>query len=83
VEIMHGDADDVVPVGNSQLFIAQLIEARPAGGEPQCLLHNLPGGDHRVSSPQALQLMLQLIVRMMKDESTMCSDASIPGSHIA
>lgn len=66
VEIMHGDADDCIPLSTSQLFVERLLHAQQTATTERCHLHVLPQGDHRLSSPQALELMCQLIAKVIE-----------------
>jgi pimeloyl-ACP methyl ester carboxylesterase len=48
VYVLHGDADDVVPVEDVRMLAAVL---------PACILQAVPGGDHRLSRPADLELL--------------------------
>lgn len=50
VHILHGDADEIVPLAVSEQFLAQL--SPPSGGPPP-VFTRVPGGDHRLSGAEA------------------------------
>ncbi len=57
--IIHGEADEVVPVAHARQIFA-------AAGSPKELIIN-PGGDHRVSSPEHQQQLIGACRRWFKD----------------
>ncbi len=56
VRIIHGDADDSVPVDTSRRLVTRL---------PNATLHEVPGGDHRLSDH--IPLLLSELARTMAD----------------
>jgi acetyl esterase/lipase len=63
--IMHGDQDNLVPIGQSELLLAALKEASvPA------TLHTVKGAGHGFASPELFQMVRQFFDRQLKADKT-------------